>query len=48
MSLAGPGGDMSKRAPQEIILNATQVNENFTLESVFAGAPAWSDFNYEY
>ncbi|KAG2080479.1 carbohydrate esterase family 8 protein [Suillus cothurnatus] len=44
----GPGGDVLKRAPQEIILNATQVNENFTLESVFAGAPAWIDFNYEY
>ncbi|KAG1886658.1 pectin lyase fold/virulence factor [Suillus subluteus] len=44
----GPGGDTSKRVPQEFILNDAQVNENFTLESVFAGTPAWIDFNYEY
>jgi hypothetical protein len=48
MSLAGPGGDTSKRVPQEFILTATQVNENFSLESVFAGTPAWIDLNYEY
>ncbi|KAG1838919.1 carbohydrate esterase family 8 protein [Suillus subalutaceus] len=44
----GPGGDTSKRVLQEFILNAAQVNANFTLESVFAGTPAWIDFNYEY
>ncbi|KAG2040405.1 carbohydrate esterase family 8 protein [Suillus americanus] len=44
----GPGGDTSKRVPQEFILNAMQVNKNFTLESVFAGTPAWIDFNYKY
>ncbi|KAG2124650.1 carbohydrate esterase family 8 protein [Suillus clintonianus] len=44
---SGPGGDTSKRVPQERILTAAQVKEYFSLESVFAGTPSWIDFNYE-
>lgn len=46
MSLAGPGGSTSKRLSQEYILTDTQVNEKFSLESVFAGKPTWIDFEY--
>ncbi|KAG2109036.1 carbohydrate esterase family 8 protein [Suillus discolor] len=43
---SGPGGNTSKRLPQEYILTDAQVNEKFTLESVFAGTPTWIDFEY--
>ncbi|KAG1744844.1 carbohydrate esterase family 8 protein [Suillus lakei] len=45
---SGPGGDTSKRVPQERILTTAQVEESFSLESVFSGTPWWIDFNYEY
>ncbi|KAG1797388.1 carbohydrate esterase family 8 protein [Suillus plorans] len=43
---SGPGGNTSKRLPQEYILTDAQVNEKFSLESVFAGKPTWIDFEY--
>ncbi|KAG2108256.1 uncharacterized protein F5147DRAFT_695550 [Suillus discolor] len=41
---SGPGGNMSKRLPQEYILTDMQVNEKISLEPVFAGKPTWIDF----
>ncbi|KAH7920300.1 carbohydrate esterase family 8 protein [Leucogyrophana mollusca] len=43
----GPGGNTSARVPQDHILTAVQA-QNFTLEDVFYGTPAWIDFEYEY
>ncbi|OJA11428.1 hypothetical protein AZE42_04591, partial [Rhizopogon vesiculosus] len=42
----GPGGDTSARVQQDHILTYEQA-QDFTLEEVFMGTPAWIDFSYE-
>lgn len=42
---AGPGGGTSARVSQDHILTSEEA-ENFTLEKVFVGTPAWIDFSY--
>jgi hypothetical protein len=44
---AGPGGGTSARVKQDHILTSEQA-QSFTLEEVFGGTPAGSDFNYGY